>query len=200
MYVVMSKLKDRISTDNKHMIKYIMRKIVLSLFALCCFSAVMAQQKTRSLSVELLGAQNIAGINYDSRFEGNSGLGYRVGIGYGYGDNSGWPDQKINGVGVPLELNYLLGKKNSKLELGFGASLGVYQVNATIGYVKDTGWFYTSSKTQFGYFFFGDIGYRYQRPNGFMFRVGVSPSFNFGDKYGLNKAAFFPYIGFGWSF
>lgn len=55
-------------------------------------------------------------------------------------------------------------------------------------------------KTQLGYFFFGDIGYRYQRPNGFMFRVGVSPSFNFGDKYGLNKAAFFPYIGFGWSF
>lgn len=121
------------------MIKYIMRKIVLSLFALCCFSAVMAQQKTRSLSVELLGAQTIAGINYDSRFEGNSGLGYRVGIGYGYGDNSGWPDQKINGVGVPLELNYLLGKKNSKLELGFGASFGVYQVKETIGYVKDTG-------------------------------------------------------------
>jgi hypothetical protein len=108
---------DRLSTDNKHMIKYIMRKIVLSLFALCCFSAVMAQQKTRNLSVELLGAQNIVGINYDSRFDGNSGLGYR-----------------------------------------------------------------------------------YQRPNGFMFRVGVSPSFNFGDKYGLKKAAFFPYIGLGWSF
>ena len=108
---------DRISTDNKHMIKYIMRNIVLSLFALCCFSAVMAQQKTRNLSVELLGAQNIVGINYDSRFDGNSGLGYR-----------------------------------------------------------------------------------YQRPNGFMFRVGVSPSFNFGDKYGLKKAAFFPYIGLGWSF
>ena len=115
-----------------------MKKIVLSLFALCCFSAVMAQQKTRSLSVELLGAQNIAGINYDSRFKGNSGLGYRVGIGYGYGDTSGLIDQKINGVGVPLELNYLLGKKNSKLELGFGASLGVYQVKETIGYVEDT--------------------------------------------------------------
>jgi hypothetical protein len=96
----------------------------------------MAQQKTRSLSVELLGAQTIAGINYDSRFNGNSGLGYRVGIGYGYGDTSGLIDQKINGVGVPLELNYLLGKKNSKLELGFGASLGVYQVKETIGYVK----------------------------------------------------------------
>ena len=44
-------------------------------------------------------------------------------MGIGYGDNSGLFDQKINGVGVPLELNYLLGKKNSKLELGFGASL-----------------------------------------------------------------------------
>ena len=74
----------------------------------------MAQQKTHSLSVELLGAQNIVGINYDSRFNGNSGLGYRVGI--GYGDNSGLFDQKINGVGVPLELNYLLRKKISSLE------------------------------------------------------------------------------------
>ena len=109
-----------------------MKKVLLSLFALCYFSAVMAQQKTRNLSVELLGAQNIVGVNYDSRFDGNSGLGYRVGIGYGYGNNSGLFDQKINGVGVPLELNYLLGKKNSKLELGFGASLGVYQVKETI--------------------------------------------------------------------
>ena len=86
MYVVMSKLKDRIYPDNKHIIKYIMRKIVLSLFALCSFSAVMAQQKIRDLSVELLGAQNIVGINYDSRFDGNFGLGYRVGVGYVYGE------------------------------------------------------------------------------------------------------------------
>lgn len=57
----------------------------------------MAQQKTRNLSVELLGAQNIVGINYDSRFKGNSGFGYRVGLGYGYGNTSGLFDQKING-------------------------------------------------------------------------------------------------------
>lgn len=113
-----------------------------------------------------------------------------------------------------MELNYLLGKKNSKLELGFGLSLGVYHIKETVAYV-DTGWYpgtedtdqkygeikyFTNKENRFGYFFFGDIGYRYQRPNGFMFRVGVSPSFNFGDKYGLSKAAFFPYIGFGWSF
>ena len=39
-----------------------------------------------------------------------------------------------------------------------------------------------------------------QNMNGFMFRVGVSPSFNFGDKYSLMKSTFYPYIGFGWSF
>lgn len=186
-----------------------MRKIALSLLALCCFSASMAQHKTSSLSVELLGAQNVVGLNYDSRFKGNSGLGYRVGIGYGYGENSGWFDQKINGVGVPLELNYLAGKKNRKLELGFGLSVSVYRVEETTwdSYYQpvtpETEVQYeekTTKDTRFGYFFFGNIGYRYQRPNGFMFRVGVSPSFNFGDKYGLDKAAFFPYIGLGWSF
>ena len=53
-----------------------MKKIVCSVFALCCCSLVLAQEKTRSLSVELLGAQNMVGVNYDSRFKGNSGWGY----------------------------------------------------------------------------------------------------------------------------
>ena len=44
MYVVMSKLKDRISTDNKHMIKYIMRKIVLKA---CIHNASMYIMNTR---------------------------------------------------------------------------------------------------------------------------------------------------------
>ena len=131
-----------------------MRRIVCSVFALCCCSLVLAQEKTRSLSVELLGAQNVVGINYDS------------------------------------------------------ASLGMY-------HVKETSWFYSqpvppeteeiaeryeSKENRFGYFLFGNIGYRYQRTNGFMFRVGLSPSFNFGDKHGLSKSAFYPYIGLGWSF
>ncbi len=168
---------------------------------------VSAQKKVNSISVELLGAQNTVGINYDSRFNGNSGLGYRIGVGFGYGYTSVLFDfdEDIKGVGVPVELNYLLGKRHHKLEVGFGASLGVYHVKTT--------WFYyqpdspeaewnecTSTSNRFGYFMFGDIGYRYQREKGFMFRAGVSPSFNFGDKCGLNKSAFYPYVGFGWSF
>lgn len=203
----MASYENKQQTNISNLI-YLMRKIVLSALALCCCSVALAQEKTRSLSVELFGAQNLVGINYDSRFKGNSGLGYRVGIGYGYGDNSSWVDQKISGVGVPLELNYLLGEKKSKLEVGLGASLGVY-------HIKETSWYYyqpvppettgraesyESKETRFGYFFFGNIGYRYQRTNGFIFRVGVSPSFNFGDKHGLSKPAFYPYVGLGWSF
>ena len=183
-----------------------MKKIVLGTMLLLSVCA-HAQQRVRSVSVELLGAQNTVGVNYDSRFKGNSGWGYRVGIGFGYGDNSSFLEQNIKGVGVPLELNYLLGRNRHKLELGMGTSLGVYHVKETNGYVYPTPddevqgvKFYTSQHNQFGYHVFGDIGYRYQRENGFLFRVGFSPSFNFGDKYGLSKSFFYPYIGFGWSF
>ena len=59
---------------------------------------------------------------------------------------------------------------------------------------------FVSKENRFGYFLFGNIGYRYQRTNGVMFRVGLSPSINFGDKHGVIKSAFYPYIGHGWSF
>lgn len=188
---------------------------IISITALLLLTSYLFAQKTRHFSIELLGAQNTVGINYDSRFKGTHGLGYRVGIGYGYGRNSGWFDESIKGVGVPLELNYLLGKKNSKLELGFGASLGIYCVKEEVAYYNDVEWYsdwyntyekvsesyyYTSSGCQFGYFLFGDIGYRYQRTSGFMFRIGVSPSFNWGEKHGITKYILYPYLGFGWSF
>ena len=95
---------------------------------------MIAQNKVSSISLELLGAQNTVGINYDSRFKGNSGLGYRVGIGGRRSIKKRMLDQNIKGVGVPIELNYLLGKKKHKLEIGFGASLGVYHVKETTWY------------------------------------------------------------------
>ncbi len=185
-----------------------MKKSIVFTFLLVVALNVAAQEKVRHVSVELLGAQNAVGINYDSRFKGNSGLGYRVGIGYGYGDNSGFFKQTVKGVGVPIALNYLLGKKRHKLEVGFGTSLGVYHVEETIWtYTQPVppetegyGELLTTASNRFGYFLFGDMGYRYQREGGFIIRAGFSPSFNFGDKYGLKKAAFYPYIGFGWSF
>lgn len=186
-----------------------MRKDVFVICAILFSLSLSAQNKMQSISAELFGAQNSFGVNYDARFKGNSGLGYRVGIGYGYGEtNTFFGEETVKGVGVPVELNYLLGKKNNKFEVGVGTSLGVYHVNETHTYyyaptpeypdglIEE----YKVNGNRFGYFVFGTIGYRYQRPNGFVFRVGISPSVNFGDKYGLNKSLLYPYVGFGWSF
>ena len=56
----------------------------------------------------------------------------------------------------------------------------------------------------FGYFAFGNIGYRYQKPKGFLFRVGISPKFDFGDKNGIDSyvgiLSLIPYLSFGYSF
>ncbi len=185
-----------------------MRRFIFFALLLVVAINMAAQGKVRHVSVELLGAQNTVGINYDSRLEGNSGLGYRVGIGFGYGDNSNFFDQTIKGVGVPIALNYLLGETHHKMEVGFGTSLGVYHVEETLWHyvppvppeTEGYGELLSSTSNRFGYFLFGDVGYRYQRDNGVVFRAGFSPSFNFGDKYGLKKSFFYPYIGFGWSF
>lgn len=55
----------------------------------------------------------------------------------------------------------------------------------------------TSTSNRFGCFMFSDIAYRYLHDNGFMFRVGVSPSFKFCDKYRLKESTFYPYVGLG---
>lgn len=93
------------------------KTVLLSALFLVPFNNSNAQKNIHSFSIEAFGAQNTIGINYDTRIRGNYGLGYRVGIGYGYADNSGLFDQKINGIGIPLELNYLFGKKRASLKL-----------------------------------------------------------------------------------
>lgn len=182
-----------------------MRKTILLFFMIVVCSATNAQEATRSISIEGLGAQNMLGVNYDARIKGNSGWGYRAGLGWSYGMSSDFwgNEENTNGISAPLEVNNLLGKKNHHLELGAGISLGYYHQNITDAYVNQTTgeiMTYKHKENKFGYFLFGDIGYRYQRPSGFMFRAGISPSFNFGDKHGVSKSWCYPYIGLGWSF
>ncbi|MBO7577082.1 MAG: hypothetical protein J6T03_06415, partial [Bacteroidales bacterium] len=56
-----------------------------------------------------------------------------------------------------------------------------------------------ASHSTWGYYFFGNIGYRYQPSHGFQFRVGISPSFNFGGDHAVSKNLA-PYISFGFVF
>ncbi len=188
-----------------------------TLLILCVAVAqsAMAQQvenTQKSMYLELFGASNMVGVNYDSRFKPNSPWGYRVGLGYTYSKNYGLlsGSNSIRGVDVPIEANYLLGKKRSKLELGLGVNLGYYKEKYDTWDLKEIGkedgiTYYESiykgedSRSLWGYYCFGNIGYRYQPSHGFQFRAGISPSFNLGEKHAVSKSVF-PYISFGYVF
>ena len=193
------------------------KKLLTLLLAMCLMGGVVAQAQDapeRSLSLELFGAQNTVGINYDSRFKGNHGLGYRVGVGYGYSETSTIASSSyaLQGIAVPIEINYLFGKDRHKLELGLGTSLGYYyekcHVWASVGpapgdvsggppYFGYADYYKKVTHNSFGYFVFGNIGYRLQTNRGFLFRAGFTPSFNFGDQYGIHRKWYYPYVSFG---
>ena len=166
----------------------------------------------QSIYLELFGASNIAGVNYDARFKTTSPWGYRIGLSYTYSEQysmfSG--SNSLYGPDIPLEINYLLGKKRSKLDLGLGLNLGYYTEKYDTWYIKQTGEvngipYYESEyageakHSLWGYFFFGNIGYRYQPTRGFQFRAGLSPSFNLGGQHAVTKGIF-PYVSFGYAF
>jgi hypothetical protein len=196
------------------------KKLMTLLLAMSLMGGIVAQAQEgteRSLSLELFGAQNTVGINYDSRFKGNHGLGYRVGVGYGYSETStiASTSYALQGIAAPIEINYLFGKGRHKLELGIGTSLGYYyekcHVLTTVGPAPGYGGVYGGppyfgyadyykkvTHNTFGYFVFGNIGYRLQTNRGFQFRAGMTPSFNFGDQYGIHRKWYYPYVSFGW--
>ncbi len=133
----------------------------------------------RAVYAEFFGASLGMGINYDSRFAEDSRWGYRVGLAYG------------EGVNMPLEINYLVGRRETKnkLDLGLGVNLPCY---------KDG---------ELGAFAFLNIGYRLQPMNGLIFRVGLSPKFPLDDKfeswgsaYIFWAASVIPYLSLGYAF
>ncbi|MEN9299111.1 MAG: hypothetical protein RLZZ429_1424, partial [Bacteroidota bacterium] len=91
-----------------------------------------------------IGGPGILSLNYDQRFKGQKGLGFRVGAG-GIGFLS-------SGVfAIPVGINYLSGSKGHYLELGAGAS--------AITITDGEDFFENSSSGFFGYV---NFGYRYQ--------------------------------------
>lgn len=172
------------------------------LFVGICGSNGYAQSQTRSRAIygELLGASQGIGFNYDARFkkDASDGFGWRTGLGFGYAYSSIFAAYNIDGekidtynqmfrLAVPVEVNYLLGKGNSKLEAGAGAVLCADLFTSASG-AKPTG--------SFGAAPYLSLGYRLVTSKGFLFRVGALSTYNFSGC----KFSFYPNLGFGWAF
>lgn len=182
-----------------------MRQLILCIILFLCVvsnAQTMEGNKIlagRSIYAEWMGASFISSVNYDSRFNEYSRWGYRVGLAYTFNDmgkisfccDCDENSDDIRGFNIPLEINYLVGRKNtkSKLDLGAGVNLGYYTKN---------------SGSMFGYFMFMNIGYRFQPSRGITFRIGLSPKFSFDEEVGLIEyvwiTSFVPYLSIGYAF
>ena len=178
----------------------IKKGFLLASFAIGVFANIFAQdtlsfKKTRdkNIYVEFLGSSNLIGVSFDSRFTPISPWGYRLGVSYFQGGDSFIKASNSNrGLFFPIEVNFLTSGNKHKLELGLGLIEKSKDQYETIN---------LTSNTTFGYYFFSNIGYRYISTKGFLFRIGLSPSFSFNDKHGVTKEPFiYPYISFGYSF
>ncbi len=105
-----------------------------------------------------LGGPGVLSLNYDQRFKGEKGLGFRIGIG-------GLSVVLAGIFTIPVGINYLDGADGHYFELGAGLS----------GFTAYNGsdFFKIRNSTLIGYF---TLGYRYQpEKTGFTGRIFVSP-------------------------
>jgi hypothetical protein len=106
-----------------------------------------------------LGGPGFLSINYDQRFKGNKGLGFRAGLG-----GIGVITAAV--IAVPVGLNYLTGSGDHHAEFGAGLS--------ALTITDGTDFFEESSSTIFGYIQFG---YRYEPKKGLTGRIFACPLF-----------------------
>ena len=152
--------------------------IIFSLFSLQATAqttdSVIINPSAKDAYLEI-GGPGFFSANYDQRFKGQNGLGFRVGLG-GIG---------ILGSGifsVPIGLNYLSGSKGNYFEWGAGASI--------VTLSESDFWLSNNSTTTTSTSIIGfiNLGYRYQpEKKGFTGRIFISPLFS-GD-------GFFPFYG-----
>lgn len=190
------------------------RSFIWGLLLFYLGTSVYAEERKpmrRSIYVEFWGASNLCGIAYDAGLRPGSRFGYRAGFAYlcdpDFSIFGGWDRNRV--YSIPLEANCLLGKRRSKFEMALGVNFGLYTrkgsywkytYNKETGRVEPVRKIHLSDKA-FGYYLFSNIGYRYQRESGFMFRVGLSPSWHFGGRHAVRKTPLmYPYLSFGYTF
>ncbi|RCH56502.1 hypothetical protein DJ568_01190 [Mucilaginibacter hurinus] len=141
---------------------------ITALLSIVFLNTASAQTGKRAQNVYLeVGGPGLSiSANYDTRFgDHRDGLGGRVGVGY-------LPAAFFSIVAIPVQLNYLLGKKSHFLELGAGATY--LKIGDDNGNDKDNKFLSFNAIT--GVMGTATVGYRYQPVNGgFNFRVSANP-------------------------
>lgn len=152
----------------------------ISVISIACFLMCMAvnAQKTKIENNTTpaktvfgeLGGPGLFSFNYDQRFKGQKGLGFRAGLG-----GIGFLTAGI--FTLPVGLNYLSGSNSHYAEFGIGVS--------AITVSDGESFFDNNSSTILGYL---NVGYRYQpEKKGFTARIFLSPL--------ITQAGFLPFYG-----
>lgn len=146
-----------------------MKKIPLMLFGFVLLMNAKAQENSnpdgartsKAVYAELGGGGIIFSANFDSRFKGSNGLGYRAGIGF-------LPATNRSVLTFPLGINTLIGRGPSYFE----AEVTVTPITAKASFHQRTS----------SIFIFPHIGYRYSKPeSSFNFRIYGGPLIIAGD-------------------
>ena len=143
--------------------------------------------------------------NWDARLKKDSPWGYQVGLGWtGQWDNMMGIHTHTMYYGLTTGMNYLIGKRKSRLELRLISSKLAY---ASYLDVTDDINVQTKNKTQVRDFLYMNVGYRHTSTHGFQFRCGVTPMVNItngwidsNDNYSKGAVFLAPYISFGKAF
>ncbi|MCC7400636.1 MAG: hypothetical protein IT214_04035 [Chitinophagaceae bacterium] len=141
-----------------------MKKLCLILLGVASITSLKAQSDntqgtvtSKSVYIELLGSGLAFSANFDSRFNGRKGLGYRIGMGF-------VPLSRRTTLTFPLGVNAIL---------GHGPSYFDAEATATI-LTSSSGKF--NGKEVSRVFIYPHIGYRYTKPTkSFIGRVYVGP-------------------------
>lgn len=123
----------------------------------------------KAVFLELFGNAYLGSINFDMRInkDRNDGLGVRVGFGKGHFFETDKPTNTSRYTAIPLNVNYIIGKKRSGLEAGLGLtpSFTFHTVSGNSQNVTLGG--------------FANINYRLQPlKEGLLFRLGFTPFFD----------------------
>ncbi len=162
--------------------------VLINLFYSIFLSGIMEAKNPHFVNVEFLGAHNLVGLSFDSRFSEDSKYGFKIGVGYGYedsqssmgfniefgGENAKFRTSPVgyvrgrllkHAISAPISIYRLYGEKRHFFELGIGVVpyYAEYKYNTEL-LIDPTMIKFVEHKTEDDYRYYGllQTAYRYE--------------------------------------